>query len=345
MRVGLLMLTRITYSGSRERHKFYELRRCLMKKKLLIIITLFLITFFISFYAIADYMVYYILNRKASHQEGTDSLTTDPVLLEKALIMLGGTKGWNEELSEKAEIWNLESYDNLNLYARFLKNDSHNYIILCHGFTGTHHEMIGRAEHFYRNGYNVLLPDARAHGKSEGTYRGMGYLEIEDVKGWIQRIVNIDSEAKIVLFGQSMGAATVMMTASTPLLPQVKCVIEDCGYISVWDVFSKQINIRYHLPSFPIMDIANIISDKKAGYSFKDASPIDMISNCHLPILMIHGEEDSFVPHEYLDMLYEAANEPKEKLSVAGAAHCMSMVIETELYWSTVDSFLEKHIQ
>lgn len=316
-----------------------------MKKKIIIIVAFICAIFFIGSYLIADYMVYYILNRNAKHQEGTDSLTTDPVLLEKALTMLTGTKEWNTELDEKAETWNIESFDHLNLNAFFLKNDSHNYIILCHGFTGTHQEMVGRAEHFYRNGYNILLPDARAHGESEGIYRGMGYLERADLKGWIQHIVDMDPEANIALMGQSMGAATVMMTASEPLAPQVKCVIEDCGYISVWDVFSKQISIRYHLPNFPIMNLANLISEKKAGYSFKDASPIDMIANCKLPILMIHGQEDSFVPHEYLDMLYEAANEPKEKLSVKGAAHCMSMVIETETYWQTVDTFLENYMK
>lgn len=154
----------------------------------------------------------------------------------------------------------------------------------------------------------------------------------------------MDPQARIVLFGQSMGAATVMMAAADSLPEQVKCVIQDCGYISVWDEFAGQLKVRYHLPAFPIMNIANVLSKRQAGYSFRDASPLDVIHKCHLPILMIHGEEDTFVPFEYLDKLYEKANEPKHRLSVKEAGHCMSMVKETELYWKTVDDFLEKYL-
>ena len=313
-------------------------------KKLLLALSSSALILLTGAYAIARYMVYVILDRNSKHQESTDDLTTDPEDLKKAIIMLTGTDEWKAEVAEIAEDWNITSYDDLKLYARFLKNDSNKFIILCHGFTGSHREMVGRAEHFYRKGYNVLLPDARSHGSSEGTYRGMGYLETKDIKQWIDKIIASNPEAEIVLMGQSMGAATVMMTASTPLPTNVKCVIEDCGYTGVYEEFSQQISQRYHVPSFPIMNIANVLSKKIAGYSFKEASPVNMIKNCHLPILMIHGTEDAVVPYEFLDQLYEAANEPKEKLTVEGAGHCMSMVIETDLYWNTIDSFIEKHL-
>lgn len=296
-------------------------------------------------FIIAYFLFYYILDRRATYQESMDSITKDPDEIQLATIMFAGTKSWQHEVKSLAKEWNVYSHDNLKLFGLFLENQTHSYIILCHGLTSSHTGMLGRAEHFYRNGFNVLIPDARAHGKSEGQYRGMGFLEKRDLEKWIEKIISIDPRAQIVLMGESMGAATVMMTASQKLVPQVKCVIEDCGYTSVWDIFSYQLKLRYHLPAFPFMHIASLICKFKADYSFKEASPLNVISNCHLPLLMIHGTADNVVPHEHMKKLYQRANNPKQSLLVDGAGHCISMVRNTKLYWYTIDTFISKYMQ
>ncbi len=293
---------------------------------------------------VAYCLFYYILDRRATYQESMDSITKDPEEAKRAAVMFSGTDQWREEVQIISKEWYIESFDGLKLFGLFLENNSHTYIILCHGLTSSHSGMLGRAEHYYRNGFNVLIPDARAHGKSEGLYRGMGFLEKDDLKRWIDKIVCMDSAASIVITGESMGAATVMMTASQKLPAQVKCVIEDCGYTSVWDIFSFQLKLRYHLPPFPFMNIASFLSKKKAGYDFKEASPLSLITDCHLPILMIHGTGDMVVPYQHMELLYEKANEPKESILVEGAGHCISMVRNTKLYWDTIDEFIEKYI-
>ena len=294
-------------------------------------------------YGIANYLVYVILDRNGKHKESTDVLSKDPEEVIRGIQLLCGREEWRNEFAEKCETWSLESKDALCLKAKFIKADTHNYAIVCHGFTGRYTEVLGRAEHFYRKGFSVLTPDARAHGESEGQYRGMGWLEIEDIKLWINKIIEHDPVAKIILFGQSMGAATVINVSGEELPKNVKLVIEDCSYTSVWDEFAGQIGVRYHLPAFPIMHLADIICIKKAGYSFREASPLNQISKCKLPILLIHGGEDSFVPCEFVHQLYEKAKEPKEKLVIEGAGHCMSVARNEKLYWETVDSFIERY--
>lgn len=294
-------------------------------------------------YGVAKYLVYVILDRNGKHKESTDVLSKDPEEVKLGIKLLCGSEEWQKEFSEKSDLWSLESKDGLKLKGRFIEAGTDKYAIVCHGFTGKYTEVLGRTEHFYRQGFNVLTPDARAHGDSEGKYRGMGWLEIQDIKLWIDKIIERNEDAKIILFGQSMGAATVINVSGEELPDNVKLVIEDCSYTSVWDEFAGQIGVRYHLPAFPIMHIADKICKKKAGYSFREASPLNQISKCKLPILLIHGSEDSFVPCDFVHELYEKANEPKQKLVIEGAGHCMSVARNEKLYWDTIDTFVDEH--
>ena len=95
---------------------------------------------------------------------------------------------------------------------------------------------------------HAVAPDLRACGESEGDYVGMGWLDRKDVLQWIDYIIEQDPEAKIVVHGISMGAATTMMTAGESTPDNVKAFVEDCGYTSVWDIFSSELQLRFGLP-------------------------------------------------------------------------------------------------
>ena len=128
----------------------------------------------------------------------------------------------------------LISDDGLELHAyRVDGSVPHRYAVLCHGYQNNATGMASYGKHLFDLGYTVLLPDARGHGESEGDYIGMGWPERRDVVRWCQQLIAEDPEAEIVLYGVSMGAATVMMASGEADLPvQVRCVIEDCGYTS-----------------------------------------------------------------------------------------------------------------
>ena len=259
--------------------------------------------------------------------------------------VLEGDSAWFSENSE--DRW-LTSHDGLKLHGLYLAQpqQSHKYAVICHGY-GSIPQMGGRfAARFYEMGYNILAPAARAHELSEGRYVGMGWPERRDIVAWVDTLVDQDSDAEIVLFGVSMGGATVMMTAGeADLSPSVKCVIEDCGYTSVWDEFAGQLQEMFGLPTFPVLDAASLVTQIRAGYGFKEASAVEQLKKNVRPMLFIHGEEDTFVPYSMLDVVYSACAGPdKERLSVPGAGHGEASWKDQELYWSTVGAFLDKYM-
>lgn len=258
---------------------------------------------------------------------------------------LEGDSAWFSEHS--GDRW-LTSHDGLELHALYLpqEGESHKYAVICHGY-GSIPQLGGRfAARFYDMGFHILAPAARAHEVSEGRYASMGWLERRDIVAWVDALVEQDPQAEIVLFGVSMGGATVMMTAGeADLSPQVKCVIEDCGYSSVWDEFAVQLDEMFGLPTFPVLDAASLVTRLRAGFGFKEASAVEQLKKTKLPMLFIHGEEDTFVPYWMLDVVYGACASPdKERLSVPGAGHGEASWEDPELYWSTVDAFLSRHM-
>lgn len=266
--------------------------------------------------------------------------------------MVGGNQNWAEEaegtwLQANGEDRWLTSRDGLNLHALYVprKEASHKYAVICHGYGSIPQFMDYSATHFYEMGYNILTPAARAHEQSDGVYVSMGWLERKDIVDWVGTLVEQDSQAEIVLYGISMGGATVMMTAGEELPGNVKCIVEDCGYSSVWDEFAGQLKELFGLPTFPVLDAASLVTQVRAGFSFKEASSVEQLKKAVLPMLFIHGEEDTFVPYSMLDVVYEACDsQEKERLSVPGAAHGLASSTDPELYWSTIENFLAKHM-
>ena len=240
----------------------------------------------------------------------------------------------------------LTSEDALKLHSYVLKQKtpSNRYIIIAHGYTSGAEKMTAYAKKFYEQGYHVIIPDARGHGKSEGKYIGMGWHERKDMLLWIQEIITQNPEAEIVLFGVSMGAATVMSTAGEVLPSQVKAIIEDCGYTSVKEIFAYQLKQLYKLPSFPFLNVASLVTYARAGYTLGEANMIKQVANATKPMLFIHGTQDAFVPYEMVHRLYDIAPVEKDLLIVEEAGHAESALVAGESYWKTIFSFLEKHL-
>lgn len=221
-------------------------------------------------------------------------------------------------------------------------DEPHDYAICLHGYTNEPIGMARYAKRFFDRGMTVLTPAARAHERSGGEYIGMGWPERNDVVKWAREIVRRDPQARILIFGVSMGGATAMDVAGEKLPCQVRCIIEDCGYTSVWDEFSLQLKDVFGLPSFPLLDVANATCNVRAGYDFRTASSVEQLKKATLPMLFIHGDKDTFVPYSMLDQNYDAcASKIKQKLTVHGATHAKSAQVDPELYWSTVENFLE----
>lgn len=240
----------------------------------------------------------------------------------------------------------INSFDNLKLHSYEIKNkiETNKWAIVVHGYTSEGETVSSKAKHFHDMGYNVLVPDLRAHGKSEGHYIGMGWDDRLDIINWINIIVKDNPNSEIILHGTSMGAATVLSTSGESLPSNIKAIIADCSYTSVWDEFTYQLKALFDLPSFPVMNLSNIVTMIKAGYSLKEASPIKQVAKSKTPILYIHGDKDDFVPYYMMDQLYNATSSQKSKLTIKNAAHGKAALVNPNLYWNTVSDFLDKYI-
>lgn len=253
-------------------------------------------------------------------------------------------------IDEKPEKITLMSDDQLQLSAHYLpaQTNSGKTVILAHGYTSKGLDMATHAKFFYESlGYNILLPDARGHGESEGDYLGFGWHDRLDYLQWINYIIQRNGEnEQIVLLGISMGGATVMMVSGEDLPNQVKAIIEDCGYSSVDAQLAYQLKRMYKLPSFPLLQATSTITKLKAGYDFYEASALKQVKKATIPMFFIHGDEDTFVPTDMVYELYEnCSSEVKDLWIVEGAGHGMAYHVAKEDYERKVSEFLEPLIQ
>ena len=241
----------------------------------------------------------------------------------------------------------VKSDDGLKLWGKIYLQDnkSDKWAIIAHGYTSNHEDMQPIALNFYNQGYNVLTTDMRAHGNSEGQYIGMGWLDRKDMLKWIDYVISLDKNAQIALYGESMGGATVMMTSGEDLPSNVKAIVEDCGYTSVLEMFKKELNERFGLKPFPILNAAEMVTQLRAKYNFTEASALEQVKKSKTPMLFTHGGNDTYVPTKMVYELYEAANVEKDMLIIDGAAHGAAPDVDPETYYEKVFSFLDKYIK
>lgn len=263
----------------------------------------------------------------------------------KHLEFIVERKKWLED-KPKEEVF-ITSFDGLKLHATVIEADENNKkcVICFHGFTSKGMSDYGAIAKFYlEQGFNMIIPDARNHGESEGKYTGFGVLDRFDAQKWVEYAVNrYGSDVKIFLHGVSMGAATVLMASGLDLPENVKTIIADCGFTSAYDVFSHILKLDYHIPKFPIMNLTELMTKRKAGYGYNDVSTLNEVAKTKIPILFIHGEVDDFVPVWMSEKNYEVCASEKELLIVNDADHAESYYCATEQIENTIKKYMEKY--
>lgn len=217
--------------------------------------------------------------------------------------------------------------------------------VLVHGYTDNAVRMFMIAKLYNQQlGYNVLLPDLQYSGLSDGDHFQMGWLDRIDVLKWMDVANTIFGDStKMVIHGISMGAATTMMVSGEKQASYVKCYIEDCGYTSVWDEFTHKLKDGFGLPSFPLMNITNYLCKQKYGWSFKEASALEQVKKCTLPMFFIHGDADTYVPTRMVSELFAAKQGDKELWIVPGAIHAMSYRDNAREYTERVKNFTDRY--
>ena len=180
---------------------------------------------------------------------------------------------------------------------------------------------------------------------SDGKAVNMGWKDRKDVLLWA-RVANslFGNNTEMVVHGISMGGATTMMVSGEKLPPYIKCFVDDCGYTSVWDEFNYEIKEMFGLPAFPLMYSSSAICKLWFGWSFGEASALNQVAKCKLPMLFIHGSADDYVPTRMVYPLYKAKPQPKELWIVKGAPHAKSFQLNQKAYINKVAQFTGKYI-
>lgn len=306
-----------------------------MKKKAILITTAMTATLSAAYFSAGEAIIMRYCRRKKRKKDAP--LFKYPISPEE--------QAWIEGLS--FENFAITSFDGLTLRAKLLKADqpSDKVVIAVHGYHSFGLREFGYYLRFYHElGYHILLPDNRAHGDSDGTYVGWGYLDRLDVMEWINMMQRYFDYAplQIVLHGISMGAATVLMASGEKLSDDVKCIIADCGYANLYDQF-KVILKKHHLPTW-LLPGARVIAAKQVGMDYKKANVKAAVARSHTPTLFIHGDQDEMVPDYMSYILYNACQADKDLLIVEGAKHAQSFFANPELYKKTVTTFLSHHV-
>lgn len=231
-------------------------------------------------------------------------------------------------------------------YVRAPRPTAHTAVIV-HGYTDNAIRMFHIGYLYNRSlGYNILLPDLRYTGLTEGDAIQMGWLDRKDVIQWINTAPHIFGDSiRAVVHGISMGAATTMMVSGEKLPYYIRCFVEDCGYTSVWDQFKKELKGVFHLPAFPLLYVTEWICQLQNGWNFHEASALNQVKKCRKPMLFIHGDKDDFVPTWMVYRLYEAKPQPKALWVVPGVDHAHSYRDYPEEYTGKVREFVEGYLE
>ena len=270
---------------------------------------------------------------------GTDWSQYEPLLKERKEFLMAQP---HQDLYQN-------SFDNLKLHATYFPaicdDNGRKKVVICfHGYTSQGmSDYIALSDYYLKKGFAMLLPDARAHGLSEGEYIGFGCLDRKDALQWISWVIQeCGEDVEIILHGTSMGGATVLMASGLDLPKQVKGIVSDCGFTSPKEVFTHVLNNMYHLPAFPAIPCSDVVNKKLAGYGMDECNAKREVRKAKVPILFIHGSEDTFVPCQMCHEIYDYCNAPKKKLIVEGAAHAESYYKDTKKYEQTLTEFFEE---
>ena len=241
----------------------------------------------------------------------------------------------------------IQSRDGLCLHGLWIPaENAKGTILLVHGYRSSYLVDFGATFAFYHElGLNILVPDQRSHGQSQGRYITFGVKESDDVSRWISFHDQNLGEYPLILSGLSMGASTVLFLADSDLPSNVKGMIADCGFTSPKDILASVYRNVVHLPPAPTIWAAELFARVFAGFSLYAKDTRRSLAAAKIPVLMIHGTDDDFVPCDMTREGYAACKGEKDILLVSGAEHGVSFLVDTEHYTQQVLDFLSANLE
>lgn len=249
---------------------------------------------------------------------------------------------FNQLNNRPCEFVSIVSHDGLKLSGRYYHiKDGAPLDIGFHGYR-SHPitDFSGGSELSFQMGHNVLLVDERALGRSEGRTITFGIQERLDLLDWVNYAVQrFGADVKILLYGVSMGGATVLMASELNLPSNVKGIIADCPFAKPLDVI-LHVGKRTVFPAWLIKPLAILSARIYGGFDILETDAVRAVANAKVPILIIHGEDDRYVPCYMSESVAEANPAMVRRFTFPGAAHGISYLTDTPRYHKIVKEFV-----
>lgn len=294
-----------------------------------------LITAFVCFYRI-----FYSPKRKQTEEYGVP----DGEIYEAYRdVMIGWQKKVQTMPCREVSI---RSFDGLMLRGKYYEYHKDAPIeILFHGYHGSaFRDLSGGVIRCFSLGHNALIVDHRASGKSDGHVITFGVKEHRDCKQWVEFALHeLNPDAKIILTGISMGAATVLMCADETLPENVIGILADCGYTSAKEIIKKVIR-EMNLPSDFLYPFVKLGARLFGRFDIDEKSPIEAMKKSRLPVIFFHGDDDDFVPHGMSRKNYEACASEKHFVTISGAGHGLAYPADEKTYLSELAYFFSPYL-
>ena len=235
----------------------------------------------------------------------------------------------------------ITSFDGLTLRGRYYEYAKGAPVeILFHGYQGTsERDLCGGVQRCFALGRNALLVDQRASGESDGHIITFGIFERKDCLQWIDFLIEkLGKDTKILLGGVSMGAATVLMAAGEALPENVVCALGDCGYSSAKEIIQKIVK-DMRLPPKLVYPFIRLGARLFGHFNLEETSPVQAMETCKIPVILLHGDEDAFVPFEMSEKIYAACKTAKRLVTAQGAGHGLAFPKDEAGYIAALREF------
>ena len=237
--------------------------------------------------------------------------------------------------------FSIKSHDGLTLWGKYYEYAPGATLeLMFHGYRGNaERDLCGGVQRAFSLGHNVLIVDQRASCHSDGNVISFGVNEHKDCLAWLDfAIQTFGPQVKVILTGISMGATTVLLAAGTALPENVIGVLADCGFTSAREIMYAVIR-QMHLPpklAYPFVKLGA----RLFGHFDLDASDAPKaLANCKVPVIFFHGESDDFVPCAMSKANFDACPSRKKLITVPGAGHGLSYLIDPEGYLQALREF------
>lgn len=244
------------------------------------------------------------------------------------------------------ETVSITTWDGITLQGRYYHVKDGAPVDLCfHGYRSTPMtDFCGAAEMSLDMGHNLLLIDQRAHGHSQGHTISFGILERRDVPCWSKYLVErFGPETRIFVYGVSMGAATVLMSADQDLPKNVRGIVADCPFTYPKEVI-LDVARRQGFPTWLFWPFLWLGARIFGGFDLLAADAARAAANTHTPILLIHGEADGYVPCYMSEAVQKANPAMVSRHTFPNADHGMSYLADTPRYRALVEEFVKEHL-